>query len=374
MGVDKKLAAEAADSEETGFVLEDEGGVSSAELIRVGHEASAAPEFIAEPFAKEDDAPETLPAEATGLNAKTTGDAEDGAETELSPVFRELATPRLPRLRRDDRARLQIQSPNRLYFYWSMRANPWQTLNRALGASTANYTLALRLVDIRRDAEELHPIDAEGNWWFSVESGGESRAEIGFYAPNRPFVRVLYSNTVNTPRKSPSPRAASEADWRIPAQKFAQVLDVAGFRQDAFDVAIAGDNIEQAERSSYAAFARLTGNPAADLEGLDADDVRYALTLLAAGATLEDLRFRIGERLFAVLQSAIDNISRENALAALKAEFDIDEEELIAEEYEETGPAVFGSSLVNFPKRLRTRPRGFDRLDRLGPISSASNL
>lgn len=352
MGVNKKLVADATDSEEIEFVLEDEGGVSSAEMIRVGHEASATPEFIAEPFAKADDAAETE------LSSNTAGAEDSETGEELSPVFRELATPQLPRLRRDDRARLQIQSPNRLYFYWSLRANPWQTLNRALGSATSNYTLALRLVDVRRDAEELHPIDAEGNWWFNVESGGEYRAEIGFYAPNRPFVRVLYSNTVNTPRKSPSPRAASEAEWRIPAQKFAEVLDVSGFKQDAFDVAIAGDNIERAERASYAAFVRLTGRPAADLEGLDADDVRYALTLLAAGATLEDLRFRVSERLFAVLQSAIDNISRENALAALKEEFDVEESDLI-EEYEETGPAVFGASLVNFPKRLRTRPRGF---------------
>ncbi|HMS09272.1 MAG TPA: DUF4912 domain-containing protein, partial [Pyrinomonadaceae bacterium] len=138
---------------------------------------------------------------------------------EMSPVFKLLARPSLPRLESENRARLQMQSPNRLHFYWSVRSNPFQTLNRALGAATSNYTLVVRLVDLRRESEELHRIDPEGNWWFNVDADSQYRAEVGFYAPNRPFVRVLYSNTIETPRKSPSRRTAAEAEWRGPAQK-----------------------------------------------------------------------------------------------------------------------------------------------------------
>lgn len=298
---------------------------------------------------------------------------EDEAEVvegdELSPVFRELAMPKLPELKRENRARLQMQTPNRVYFYWSLKNNPFQILRRAFGENTGSYTLVVKLINETRDTEQIHAVDADGNWWFSVEPDSTYRAELGFYASNRPYFRALYSNTITTPRKSPSSRIATEADWSIPANKFAQVLDVAGFKQDAFDVAIAGDDAVHAREASYAAFARLTERPASDFVGFDADDIRYALTLLAAGATLEDLRFRVSDELFAVLRSAIELITRENALAALKAEFELGENDII-EEYEETGPAVFGSSRLNFPKRVRTRSLRIDQLDKLEPLSS----
>ncbi|QYO67598.1 DUF4912 domain-containing protein [Leptolyngbya sp. 7M] len=289
----------------------------------------------------------------------------------MTPVFRELALPKLPQLKRENRARLQMQTPNRLYFYWSLKNNPYQILHRVFGQNTGSYTLILKLINTTRDREELHAIDAEGNWWFNVEPDSTYRAEIGFYAPNRPYFRALYSNEVTTPRKGPSSRVATEADWRIPSQKFAEVLDVSGFKQDAFNVAIAGDNAETARDASFFAVARLVDRPASEFEDFDANDILNALTLLAGGATLEDLRFHISEQLFAVLQSAIDRITRENALAALKSEFDIDDEDLV-EEQEEVGPAVFGSSLVNFPKRSRTRERRYDRIDKFGPISSSA--
>ncbi len=296
-------------------------------------------------------------------------EAEATASDELSPVFRELALPKLPELKRENRARLLMQTPNRVYFYWSLKNNPFQILRRAFGENTGSYTLVVKLINETRNTEQIHAVDADGNWWFSVEPDSSYRAELGFYAPNRPYFRALYSNTITTPRKSPSSRVATEADWRIPANKFAQVLDVAGFKQDAFDVAITGDDARHAQTASYAAFGRLTERPASDFAGFDADDIRYALTLLAAGATLEDLRFRISDELFAVLQSAIELITREKALAALKAEFELGENDII-EEYEEVGPAVFGSSLVNFPKRVRTRSRRIDQLNKFEPLSS----
>lgn len=292
-----------------------------------------------------------------------------------SPAFRELALPKLPELKRENRAWLQIQSPNKLYFYWSIKNNPFQRLNKAFGGNANGYNFVLKLVDIDNDSEELYPVDAEGNWWFNVGAGREYRAEIGFYAPNRPYVRVLYSNIVETPRKSPSPRTASEAEWRIPAQKFAEVLDVSGFKQDAFDVAMAGENIAEADNASQRAFTKMAGDNSLNLAGIDAEELRYAMLALASGATLEQLRSRVSERLYQLLQGIVGNIGREQALAALRSEFEINDEELVAEE-EEFGPAVFGASLVNFPKntRLRTRPRGFDRISKFEPLASHSHL
>src|SRR5687768_12530514 len=49
----------------------------------------------------------------------------DDPEANLSPVFKELREPKLPSLKRENRARLQMQTPNRVYFYWSMKNNPF---------------------------------------------------------------------------------------------------------------------------------------------------------------------------------------------------------------------------------------------------------
>ncbi|MBK9163882.1 MAG: DUF4912 domain-containing protein [Acidobacteria bacterium] len=348
MSEEKKETAAAEDTLE--FVLDEMDSPNSGEFVEQAEEkaAEAAPS-------------ETDEAEAEEL------------DEEKSPAFKLLARPSLPRLESENRARLQMQSPNRLHFYWSVRTNPFQTLNKALGAATSNYALVVRLVDLRRDTEELRQIEPEGNWWFNVDADSEYRAEVGFYAPNRPFVRVLYSNTIETPRKSPSRRTAAEAEWRVPAQKFAEVLDVAGFKQDAFDVAIAGDDADAASDATYRAFGRLSAKPAADFAGLDTEELRYAMLAIAAGSSLEQLRFRVSERIFEVLQRLAAGASQSDALTALRSEFDIHEEELLAEE-EEFGPAVFGASLVNFPKRtrLRTRPRGFDRVSKFEPMASHS--
>lgn len=293
---------------------------------------------------------------------------------EYSPEFLELVTPKLPSLSKANRGRLLMQSPNRLYFYWAVGKNPFHTLNRALGEG-ASYTLVLKLVNLRTDDEQIHPVDASGNWWFDVDADGEYRAEIGFYAVNRPYIRVLYSNTVATPRKSPSPRSADSAEWRVPSAKFAQVLDAAGFARDAFDVALAGDDWHAAEIATRSAFAQFTGKQHAEFTGIAADEMRYAMLALASGVKLETLRGRISERLYEIL-TALTDIDPSKAMSVLKERFEFDAEEFDLDE-EETGAAVFGSSLVNFPRRMRTRPRkpiNLGDLPDLGPLSSHSLL
>jgi hypothetical protein len=282
---------------------------------------------------------------------------------DVSPVFRELAQPKLPELAHENRARLQMQTPNRLFFYWSVGTNPFQKLNRALGGQTAGYTLVLKLVDLRRGLEQIHAIEAEGSWWFDVEAEGNYRAEIGFYAPSRPYVRALFSNTVETPRKSPSPRVDTEADWSVSADRFARVLEVAGFTEDAFDVAMAGEDLDAADAATRAAFTELIDETAIDFEAVPPDEIRHVLLLLAAGMTLESLRWRISPSLFAILQERAGSLSAEKALGVLKERFAIDGDEIIEEEF---GPAVFGESLINFPRRLRTRRT----LPKFQPVSS----
>jgi hypothetical protein len=288
------------------------------------------------------------------LDAKITSeDAEEeivGEIDEEDPIFKELSEPKLPKLEKENRARLQMQSPNRIFFYWSMKNNPHQTLNRALGGQTGSYTLVARLINESQDREELFPVEAEGSWWFDTDTDSVYRAEIGFYAPNRPFVRVLYSNKIETPRKNPSSRRASTADWAISAHQFARVLDVAGFSQDAFEVAFAGDDTAFADSATENAFAQLVGTETEDSVKHDLSEVRFALLALASGAKIDSLRGQISQSLYNRMQENAERLSTENALAALEENFGEFEDET-----EEMLPTVFGASLINFPRKLKRK-------------------
>ncbi|MEP6849175.1 MAG: DUF4912 domain-containing protein [Acidobacteriota bacterium] len=277
--------------------------------------------------------------------------ALDAAE-DVSPVFKELASVELPELPKENRARLQMQTPNRLFFYWSMKSNPFQTLRRAFGTPDS-YTLVARLVDLKRNVEAIYPIEAEGTWWFNVDSDSRYQAEIGFYAPNRPYVRVMFSNTIDTPRKRPSSRVATSADWKISARVFAEVLDISGFKQDAFEVALAGDRPQEIQAETHRAFAKFVEGNDSDFAGIASDELRYALMLIASGLQIEHLRYRIDASLFALLEASVAKLSAERAAAALKEHFDINAEDIY--EHEETGEQVIGASLVNFPRRLKRK-------------------
>jgi hypothetical protein len=278
-------------------------------------------------------------------------------ETEISPVFKALADVSLPELERENRARLMLQSPTMLYFYWSVRENPYKALHQAFGSDIGSYTLVLKLVDLGDETEKIYPAEVEGNWWFDVEPDRTYRAEIGFYAPNRPYFRIIYSNSIETPRRSPSPHPASEARWTVSATKFAEVLDVSGFRRDAIDVAIAGDTPEESLDASHNAFAHFIGVREPLTRGIGDADLRHALLAVAGGAALEDMRHQVSERLFGVLQANADRLTTDNARAALDEYFDVDEEWT-------AGPQpVFGASLINFPRVVK-------KAKALRPVSS----
>jgi hypothetical protein len=316
------------------------------------------------------DVPAPVVAEAADLVGAAEIARKD-PEVELSPVFKALANVELPELRRENRAQLLMQSPTRLYFYWSIRENPWQRLRAIFGDDLGSYRLVLKLKDLKRDTDEIFPCDAEGDWWFNVEPDGEYEAEIGFYAVNRPYFRILYSNTVTTPRRSPSPRPASDAKWTVSANKFAEVLDMSGFTRDAYDVALAGDDPVTADNATHIAFSSFVDTSEFALKGISAEDIRYAMFAIAAGNTLEELRRRIGPTLFAILQANAENLAAENARKALGEYFDIDESEWTEEEF---SSAVYGASLVHFPKQLKTRKlsAGPSYSPRYNPVSSHS--
>lgn len=290
------------------------------------------------------------------------------SEEEASPVFKELAQPKLPELPKENRARLQMQSPNRLYFYWSVKNNPFQTLNRAFNGKSGNYRLVVKLTNQTTENEEIHPVEAEGSWWFDVESNSVYQAEIGFYAPNRPFIRILFSNKIETPRKTPSPRRDYTPYFDVSADQFAQVLNRSGFRQDAVEVALAGDDLDFAETATQNAYSQLTG--AKNFSFTESGEFRYALLALASGAALDALRGTVSPNLFASLQQSSANLSVDQARIVLEENFGATGEEYFEEEEEEFTSAVFGVSLINFPKIKRRKTSLRFSEPKLSPLSS----
>ncbi|KXK06526.1 MAG: hypothetical protein UZ17_ACD001000484 [Acidobacteria bacterium OLB17] len=298
-------------------------------------------------------APKKAPIETFPATAEVVEGPAAPVAVERSRAFNILADVELPKRSKQNRARLLMQSPTKLYFYWSLREDPWQMLRKAFGdAGSSSYMLVVKLKDLSRGVEEMHRVEREGNWWFEVEPNGRYEAEIGFYSPSRPYFRVVYSNQVETPRRGPSLQPARDADWRISANKFAQVLDVSGFQRDAFDVAMVGDDTFRAMGRTELALARLIGDTSRPFDGISHEDIRYALLSLASGTAVKDLKSRIGNALYDLLRASSTKIDRSSAREALTEHFEIEETEWTDDEPEFTS---VGGSRLNFPKRLRAR-------------------
>jgi hypothetical protein len=303
----------------------------------------------------------------TAAEEATKTDAQDeikNSDEPQDPIFKELSAPKLPELEKENRARLQMQSPNKIHFYWSFKQNPFQTLRRIFGNQT-NYQLVAKLVNQTNGREEFFPVEAEGSAWFNVDADSAYRAEIGFYAVNRPFVRVMFSNRLETPRKNPSSRRDYSEMFAVSADQFAEVLDVSGFQQDAFEVALAGDDAEYADNATQTAFTQITGAPQSDFEPSRSSEIRFVLLALASGYTLENLREHISPSLFAILQGNAEKLSAEKALTALQENFGITAGDEEIYEEETFLPTVFGASLINFP-RVSNRKT----IPKFSPISS----
>lgn len=322
--------------------------VSSAETIKV---KNAADENLA--FAEND---------VSSINSDTAQPEEIDFLAGKSPAFRELAEPKLPQLSKENRARLQMQSPNRLYFYWTTKNNPFKILNRVFSHRAQNYTLVAKLINQTHNREEIFPISDEGSAWFDVDANAVYLVEVGFYAPQRPFIRLMFSNTVETPRKNPSPHQDFSVDWAISANQFAQVLDVSGYAHDAVEIALAGDDSQFAEVATRKALSQISGAEENDHSADDLSEIRFALLALASGYSLESLRGQISKRLFERLSEFVEKLSAENALKALQESFGEFSEEFSEENL---GEPVFGSSSINFPRFSKRKT-----LPKFVPISS----
>jgi hypothetical protein len=276
----------------------------------------------------------------------------DVDETEKSPVFKELAEPILPKLPIENRAKLQLQSPTRIFFYWTMKDNPYEPLFKIFGEGGKDFILVAKLINITEETEELYPIQTQGDWWFNVKSDCKYRAEIGFFAPNRPFIRLLYSNDLETPRLSPSNKVDMSPEFSVSATQFAESLEVSGYQHDAIEVAMTGDDAQNGDVATENSYLEVIGKH--KVEGVSLAEMRFALIALASGIRLDSLREAISPQLFAELNRSYGNLTVDNIIEILERNFGIklysDESNTTFENQQQFTYAVFGLSMINFPK------------------------
>ncbi|MER3632174.1 MAG: hypothetical protein C4325_08435 [Blastocatellia bacterium] len=266
-----------------------------------------------------------------------------------------LSEPVLGPLERQNRAKLLVQSPTRLYFYWTIRKDPYKTLRKILGKRTGNYRLYLRLLNLETGRTEMHPAEADGSFWFDTDPGHRYRAEIGFFAPFRPFIRIAFSNTVKTPSLGPSQRSAESAQWRIRAVEFASILNAAGYRRDAINIAAVGEDVAAADRRAAKSLSYILGSNPINYR-FSAHELAYALVYLAAGHPLDGLRSKIGATLFAFLQQHADKWSSPDVIRRIKERFSFSENEFDEEASPTFNP---GASRINLRGKPRKPPFGW---------------
>jgi hypothetical protein len=266
----------------------------------------------------------------------------------------------LPEIAPTDRVRLLIQSPRRLYLYWSFAHDPFSTLRRAFAAQSAQYALVIRLVDLDDDTESWHIASPSRSQWFNVKPGKSYRADVGFYAQGRAFIRLLSSNVINSPRAGVAQHSDVTPQWKVSAEQFARVLDEAGYVSDALEVTLEAADEAMGAQATRTIAREFAGTDAPQLRDDQLSELRGLLVALALGVSYAELRATLSSSLSQWLeqisgeQNAALNSARIFALMHQTFGLELSRDTLnIAEEEAMRRVARFivGASEVNLPSR-----------------------
>ncbi len=135
-----------------------------------------------------------------------------------------------------DAIRLLLQSPAKLFLYWTHAHDPRATLREAFGELAARYRLMVRLVKVESGEEFMLPASPDRVQWFEVYPSHVYRADVGFFAEGRPFVCLLASNVVETPPDAVSSHTDAAPEFQSGTGEFARVLSEAGYERYALSL------------------------------------------------------------------------------------------------------------------------------------------
>jgi hypothetical protein len=252
-----------------------------------------------------------------------------------------------------DRIRLLVQSPRRIFAYWEFSRDPFESLRLSLGSRSADYSLIVRLVDINSNTASIHEAPFSRNYWFACLPDRTYRTEVGFFAQGGMFLRLLTSNEVRTPRGRVSPRKDSSPEFSTSSDEFARILEQAGFLADALEVSLEAADEATKFRSSKLLASQLGNVDVPDLTSGEQAELRGILAAMAMGEDirliLEELSDSLREWLLALLSQRAD-LSQLHILALLRSLLGI-ETSAVPHEAQPTGAvhAAVGASEVNLP-------------------------
>lgn len=197
-----------------------------------------------------------------------------------------------------DQIRLVAQSPYKLFLHWNLARDPRVALRRLTTDSRA-YRLAVRLADTETMSETLYEAAETRTQWFDVRADTSYRADVGFAAATLPFIRLIRSNTVQTPRAGVAQEVDPSARFKIDAAEFVDVLDESGYVSDAVEVAIEAADAETHGAVTTLIASRVFNQPDDSSAFTDAQlsELRTLLTALAFGADLRALREQLSPAL-----------------------------------------------------------------------------
>jgi len=264
----------------------------------------------------------------------------------------------LPELPKTDRIRLQVQSPRSLYVYWSFKKDPFETLRRAFGWVSEAYSLAVKVINLDDNTEDIYTASPTGSQWVNAQPGRSYRVDVGLYAVGRGFIRLLSSNATRAPNAGVSRYTDVSFDFYVSPEQFARVLDGAGYVSDALEVTLeAADEVTDAKATR--AVARELGGievPALNVDELA--ELRGILTALAMGMSLEDLRGMLSpvllEWLETIRQQHEEALQTSRLFEIFRFLLGIEADQFNTESEEAARRAarvVLGASEVNMPAR-----------------------
>jgi hypothetical protein len=266
----------------------------------------------------------------------------------------------LPETYAADRIRLLSQSPRRLYLYWEFKNDPFETLRRAFRWQAEHYQLVVRLTDLETGMETLHLASRTRSQWFDVQQGHAYRAEVGFYAQGRAFIRLLSSERTRTPRAAVSHATDSSPQFKVTPDQFAHVLDDAGYVSDALEVSLEAADLSTQNAATRTVARELTGRGAPLMSAEELAEMRGLLASLALGADAKELQVTLSARLARWLEEARGEtqaaLDAQRLIEIFRAVLGLEMERttfglVSAEVMRRTVRFIIGASEVNLPLR-----------------------
>lgn len=129
-----------------------------------------------------------------------------------------------------DIIRALLQDPFRIFIYWEVREASLKSLTRYFSPDdVSSFRTALRLLELGGRHHAYFDVGRRGRYWMMVFPDREYEFELGVNSPKHGYIALVRSNRVRTPRGTVSHITADEAEYRMTASQFVDVLDASGF-------------------------------------------------------------------------------------------------------------------------------------------------